>query len=477
MNDARPRIAVVDYGAGNLVSIEQGLTASGAGVVVIRDPNAIHGADAIVVPGVGAAAPAMDRLRDAGFVDPIVDWIAADRPFLGVCLGLQLLFEGSDEDGAQTFGVLPGRTRRLEEAPTLPHIGWNQVVRRRDHPLFDGIADGADFYFVHSYAGAPADATDDVILAETEHGTRFVSAVARGNLLGVQFHPERSGDDGLRLLANFVSLVRAGGSCPGRRGVLMLRRRVIPCLDVADGRVVKGTRFVDLVDEGDPPELAERYAREGADELVFLDITAAPERRGTLLDVVERTARRAFIPLTVGGGVRTVDEMRDVLRAGADKVSLNTAAVAEPDLVTACARRFGSQAVVVAIDALRDGPGWTVYVKGGREATPLDAVEWAQRAAELGAGELLVTSIDRDGTGLGFDTELLRAITDRVSVPVIASGGAAGPADFVAAVRDGGADAVLAASIFHRRIHSIASVKAAMAAAGLPVRATTGVAA
>jgi cyclase len=257
----------------------------------------------------------------------------------------------------------------------------------------------------------------------------------------------------------------------------MLRRRVIPCLDVADGRVVKGTRFVDLVDEGDPPELAERYAREGADELVFLDITAAPERRGTLLDIVERTARRAFIPLTVGGGVRSVDEMRDVLRAGADKVSLNTAAVAEPGLVSACARRFGSQAVVVAIDALRDGAAWTVYVKGGREATSLDAVAWAERAVDLGAGELLVTSIDRDGTGLGFDTGLLRAITDRVSVPVIASGGAAGPDDFVAAVRDGGADAVLAASIFHRRIHSIASVKAAMAAAGLPVRATTGVAA
>ena len=257
----------------------------------------------------------------------------------------------------------------------------------------------------------------------------------------------------------------------------MLRRRVIPCLDVADGRVVKGTRFVDLVDEGDPPELAERYAREGADELVFLDITAAPERRGTLLDVVERTARRAFIPLTVGGGVRTVDEMRDVLRAGADKVSLNTAAVAEPELVSRCAARFGSQAVVVAIDALRDGDAWTVYVRGGREATTLDAVDWAQRAVELGAGELLVTSIDRDGTGLGFDTDLLRAITDRVSVPVIASGGAAGPGDFVAAVRDGGADAVLAASIFHRRIHSIASVKEAMARAGLPVRRTEGVAA
>ena len=264
----------------------------------------------------------------------------------------------------------------------------------------------------------------------------------------------------------------------------MLRRRIIPCLDVANGRVVKGTRFVDLVDEGDPPELAARYADEGADELVFLDITAAPEGRRTLLDVVERTARRAFIPLTVGGGVRTVRDMRDVLRAGADKVSLNTAAVAEPDLVARCARRFGSQAVVVAIDARRvtdapvgDAPAWEVLVRGGRDETGLDAVEWAVRAAELGAGELLVTSIDRDGTQSGYDTALLRAITSRVSVPVIASGGAAGPADFVAAVIEGGVDAVLAASIFHRRIHAIAAVKRALLAAGIPVRLTAGVAA
>ena len=268
----------------------------------------------------------------------------------------------------------------------------------------------------------------------------------------------------------------------------MLRRRVIPCLDVANGRVVKGTRFVDLVDEGDPPELAARYADEGADELVFLDITAAPEGRRTLLEIVERTARRAFIPLTVGGGVRSVDDMRDVLRAGADKVSLNTAAAADPSLVTRCAARFGRQAVVVAIDARRiesSGiePGadararWEVLVKGGRETTSLEAVGWAVRAAELGAGELLVTSIDRDGTQSGYDTELLRAITSRVSVPVIASGGAAAPSDFVAAVVEGGADAVLAASIFHRRIHAIADVKRALLAAGIPVRATQGVAA
>ena len=256
----------------------------------------------------------------------------------------------------------------------------------------------------------------------------------------------------------------------------MLARRVIPCLDVDKGRVVKGTKFLNLTDEGDPAELAERYAHEGADEIVFLDITAAHERRGTMLDVVRRTASRAFVPLTVGGGVRSVDEMRDVLRAGADKVSFNTAAVAEPALLRACADRFGSQAVVCAIDARRlpreDGAEqrWEVVTHGGRRKTDLDAIDWAVQAVEMGAGELLVTSMDRDGTRSGFDTALLAAIATRVRVPVIASGGAAGPGDFVTAVRDGKADAVLAASIFHRRMFSVADVKAAMAAAGLPVR-------
>ena len=214
---ARPRIAVVDYGAGNIVSIDQALTTVGAEVVLARDGDALRGADAVIVPGVGAAEPAMARLDRRGLTSPIRAWLAADRPFLGICLGLQLLFDGSDEDGAVTLGILPGRTVRLEGAPTLPHIGWNQVERTRSHPLFDGIADGADFYFVHSFVGvpagagdeAPAGAGDDVVLATTWHGRSFASAVARGALLGVQFHPERSGPDGLRLLANFVDLVRA----------------------------------------------------------------------------------------------------------------------------------------------------------------------------------------------------------------------------------------------------------------------------
>ena len=211
MTTSGTRVAVVDYGAGNLVSIEQALTVSGATVHRALKASEIGSADLLVVPGVGAAAPAMDRLREGGFIEPIRDWVAADRPFLGICLGLQLLFEGSDEDGAETLAILPGRTVLLDGAPTLPHIGWNQVDRRRDHPAFDGIVPGAEFYFVHSYVGAPTgDAGREAILAETEHGSRFVSAVARGRLLGVQFHPERSGSNGLRLVANVVAWARSG---------------------------------------------------------------------------------------------------------------------------------------------------------------------------------------------------------------------------------------------------------------------------
>jgi len=201
----RPRVAVVDYGAGNLVSIEQALTAVGADVRIARRPEALDGAAALVVPGVGAAAPAMRRLARQSLLGPVRQWLADDRPFLGICLGLQLLFEASDEDGAVLLGLLAGRVQRLQGAPTLPHIGWNQVELRRDHPAFAGIPSGSDLYFVHSYAGVPAAGGRNVVLAETTHGCPFVSAIAFGNVLGVQFHPERSGTDGLRLLANFVA--------------------------------------------------------------------------------------------------------------------------------------------------------------------------------------------------------------------------------------------------------------------------------
>lgn len=250
----------------------------------------------------------------------------------------------------------------------------------------------------------------------------------------------------------------------------MLRKRVIPCLDVAGGRVVKGVNFLDLVDEGDPVEMAARYTAEGADEIVYLDIAASHEDRATLLELVQRTAAEVFVPLTVGGGVRSVDEMRAVLRAGADKVSVNTAAVLDPSLIGRCAAEFGNQCVVLAIDARRHSDGWEVVIKGGREPTGLDVIDWASRGVSLGAGEILLTSMDADGTKAGFDVELLAAVTGAVPVSVIASGGA-GTADHCAdAVIQGGADAVLAASIFHRRELSVSKVKEGLAAAGLPVR-------
>jgi cyclase len=250
---------------------------------------------------------------------------------------------------------------------------------------------------------------------------------------------------------------------------------VIPCLDVKDGRVVKGVNFVNLTDEGDPVGLAARYAAEGADEICYLDISATPEGRTTLLDVVRRTAQNVFVPLTVGGGVRRPEDMRAALRAGADKVGVNTAAVEDPELLASCARTFGRQCVVLAIDAKHrireDGSEWfEVVVKGGREPTGIDAVEWARRGTEHGAGEILLTSMDRDGTKDGFDILLTRTIADAVTVPVIASGGAGEERHLVEAVIDGHASAVLAASIFHRREIEIDHVKAAMADAGIPVR-------
>ena len=252
---------------------------------------------------------------------------------------------------------------------------------------------------------------------------------------------------------------------------MTVRARVIPCLDVADGRVVKGVNFVELRDAGDPVEQARAYDAAGADELCFLDISASHEGRGTLLDIVRRTAAVCFMPLTVGGGVRTAEDARALLLAGADKVAVNSAAVARPEVVADIAERFGSQCCVASIDARRSGNGWEVFTHGGRRATGLDAIEHALRLADLGAGELLVTSMDRDSTRDGYDLELIRAVADRTSVPVVASGGVGTLDHLVAGVTQGHASAVLAASIFHFGEASVADAHAALAAAGVPVRA------
>ncbi len=256
----------------------------------------------------------------------------------------------------------------------------------------------------------------------------------------------------------------------------MLTKRIIPCLDVKDGRVVKGKSFVQLRDAGDPVELADFYYKEGADELVFLDITATPEGRDTMVEVVERISEKVFMPLTVGGGLRNITNMRRMLLAGADKVSINTEAVVTPAIISEGAEKFGSQCIVVAIDAKRTNgkPKWEVYTNSGQKPTGLDALEWARRAVELGAGELLLTSMDADGHQTGYDNELNRAVSEAVSVPVIASGGAGAPEDLYKALVEGKADAVLAASIFHYGTYSINDIKQYLSRKGIPMRMSGG---
>ncbi len=253
----------------------------------------------------------------------------------------------------------------------------------------------------------------------------------------------------------------------------MLAKRIIPCLDVTGGRVVKGVNFVNLRDAGDPVELAERYNRDGADELVFLDITASSDARAIMADVVDRTARKVFIPLTVGGGIRSIADARQILLSGADKVSVNTAAIRRPELITELSREFGAQAVVLAIDARRRAPGaWNVYTRGGRDDEGIDVVKWAARGEELGAGEILLTSMDTDGVQQGFDCELTRTVSRATRIPIIASGGAGKPEDFTRVLTEGEADAALAASIFHYGTYTVGQLKEHLDREGIPVRKT-----
>jgi imidazole glycerol phosphate synthase glutamine amidotransferase subunit len=462
------QVWIVRTGAANLASVVAALNRLGCEPRVTVEPEKIRRAKRVVLPGVGAFGPVAERLRTLGVAEALRERVAAGRPTLAVCLGMQLLAERSDESpDAPGLGVLPVEVQRFSSGVVVPQLGWNQVRAGSGcRMLEDGYA-----YFANSYC------VDEVPKgwngAASRHGSDFVAALERGAVLACQFHPELSGSWGERLVARWLEM--GEGSAPSSpwsdsdRALGSLARRVVPCLDVAHGRVVKGVRFAGLRDAGDPRERAAAYADQDADELVLLDVAATPEGRDHHLRVVRSVREVIPLPLTVGGGVRRVADARALLEAGADKVAVNTAAVERPDLLGEMAARFGRQCTVLAVDAARNGGGWEVVVRSGRERTGRDAVRWASVAADGGAGEILLTSWDRDGTGSGYDLELVAAIRAAVSVPIIASGGAASP-EHMAEALGAGADAVLAASILHDGHYDVPSIKRDLARAGVEVR-------
>ena len=437
------KVVLADYGAGNLRSVCSALARAGAEPVVTNDPAEVAAAPLAIVAGVGHAARA--AAGSGPLADVLRDRVAAGRPVFGICVGLQLLFEQSDE-GGEGLGLLAGRVRKLD-APTVPHMGWNELASARPSRILDGL-DGADVYFAHSYAVQP---DDERPRRRPGRPRRCGRRRGRGRRACRRPVPSRA--------------QRRRRGARARERAAVVKKRLIPCLDVAGGRVVKGVRFESLRDVGDPVELAQRYSDVGADELVFLDITATVDGRGPMLELVERAAERLTIPFTVGGGISDLEDARSLLRAGADKVAVNRAAFDDPALLTGLAAEFGAQAVVCAIDAR----GGRVVTHGGRTERDADAVAWAREAVARGAGELLVTSIDADGTREGYDLKLTAAMVDAVDVPVIASGGA-GEARHLAEAFDVGAEAALVASIVHERPERVQELKAELKEAGWNVR-------
>ena len=480
-------VAIVDSGVANLAAVESALTALGVEYSITEDPKAVLEASHAVLPGVGRFSAGLETLCRHGLDEAVREVHERGTPLLAVCLGMQMLGAGSDESpDTPGLGIVSGRFQRLPDSVRVPHLGWNQVSADEGSGLPSGTAAFANsFYLPEAPSGWDA--------AWTTHGTTFVSMLARGRTLACQFHPELSGPFGMGLIRDWLSgklPARAEGGAaeadrdpdadPGlgspatdegkdRAVWREVAPRIVPCLDVKDGRVVKGIRFQNLRDAGDPADQAGEYERQGADEIVILDIGASAEGRETQRETVRAVRRRIHIPLTVGGGVRSVDDARGLLAAGADKVSVNTAAVRDPSLLERLSQAFGTQCVVLAIDARRLGDSWDTLVVGGREATGIDAIEWGREGTRLGAGEILLTSWDRDGTREGCDVELLEAMREAVDVPVIASGGIGTPDDVATAFR-AGADAVLAASVFHDGDLTVGQIKTYVSEQGLAVR-------
>ena len=469
------RVAVIDSGVANLASVRSALTTLGATHFVTTDPSEVSAASHVVLPGVGHFGSGMANLRRRRLDEAVRRVHEGGMPLLAVCLGMQMLADGSDESpDLAGLGLIRGRLERLPATVRVPHLGWNGVEAEDGSDLPSG-----DAAFANSFCLTEKPLGWDA--AWTTHGVRFVSALSRGRTLACQFHPELSGVFGLELMQRWLvgatrerAGEREGGEDlvgpPCRRvSAGEVARRIVPCLDVKDGRVVKGVRFQNLRDSGDPASQAGEYEAQGADEIVVLDVVASQENRAIHLDTIRAVRARLHIPLTVGGGIRSVADARALLQAGADKVSVNTAAVKDPALVQRLAEEFGTQCVVIAIDARRTERSWEALVYGGRDPSGRDAIEWAREATRLGAGEILLTSWDRDGTRDGCDLKLLASIHGSVPVPVIASGGI-GRRRHVADAFRAGADAVLAASVFHDGDLTVADIKDFLADEGVVVR-------
>jgi len=511
-------ITLLDYGAGNVRSVINAIESLGETVKRVKTSEDILAAEKLVFPGVGAFGNMMQVLNEKNYVDPLKKYLQSNRPFLGICLGLQVLFESSEEaPGIKGLGFIPGKVKRFTTDLSIPHIGWNGINVKQASRIFNGIRGDEKFYFVHSYHVVPED--DTAVLTTTNYGYEFVSSIQKGNIMASQFHPEKSGQAGLNILQSYLDESSKQIKPLFISETTHLAKRIIACLDVrsndqGDWVVTKGDQY-DVREEGSvrnlgkPVDLARSYYEGGADEITFLNITGFrdfPLENMPMIDVLKQTSKKVFVPLTIGGGIRNYTDKNgrhytalevaaEYFRSGADKISIGSDAVlivekylktnkkSGKSAIEEIARVYGNQAVVVSIDPKRvyvpspddikhqviettiPGPNGERYcwyqctIKGGREGRDLDAVTLAHVCEKLGAGEILLNCIDRDGTNQGFDIELINAVKEKVSIPVIASSGAGCVEHFLEVFSKTGAESVLAAGIFHRKEVPIADVK------------------
>lgn len=527
-------ITLLDYGAGNVRSVRNAVQRLGCEIRDVTEPADILQAEKLIFPGVGSFGSVMNTLVEKGYAEPLKRRIAADKPFFGICVALQAMFEASTESpGVPGLGVLPGTVSRFTDPRlTVPQIGWNGIRLHRQCSLFDDYR-GEKLYFVHSYHARVEDVDEQWLLSTTDYGQSFVSGICHGNIAAFQFHPEKSGAAGLGILHQFLkneSITLRSAETAVAADKTQLAKRVIACLDVrsndrGDLVVTKGDQYDVRADGevrnlGKPVELAQRYFEEGADEITFLNITGFrdfPLADQPMLEVLRRTSEQVFVPLTIGGGIRAftdsnnifhsaLDVASEYFRSGADKISIGSDAVYTVEAFLASGREtgesaieqisavYGAQAVVISVDPRRvyvsdpeqtkhrvlrtslPGPGGERYcwyqctVKGGREGRDVDVIQLVTVCEQLGAGEILLNCIDRDGTNSGFDLELINHVKGQVQIPVIASSGAGSADHFVEVFDRTGAEAALAAGIFHRREVSIRQVKEALAERGIVYR-------